>query len=545
MIRPSPFPAACGVALLLFLLPLRALSADEAKQVFDSLFAAKIKTVTTTADRADDLALAKEILAIAKTSTNQSGLLTLLCDTTHDLSAKHPEGFSTAIESQQLLAEHVEEKRNAAREKLIILLTKQSTAGKPEEREAAGEALIDLLTTMGDEKIEKKQYTEATGDYRRAVTVATQKKSASLEDVKAKLEFATARDRGVKNLARLQEKLLKDANDSATAEEIVKIYVIEFDDPASAVPYLNRVKDEQLKKMVVLAAMGVLKADGDASLAIGEWYLSLSQSGGSANTRAMLTRAMACLKHSRDQLNQGALARTKADGLLKDVESKLKTIGGKNAATLTNSVRMKFVRVAGGEFMMGEVGTAKRMVIANEFYIGLTEVTQGQWKAVMETEPWKGKENVKEGDAFPASYITWDDALEFCIRIGKKEKRTYRLPLEMEWEYACRAGTSTGWSFGNNVRDLDDHGWHRGNAENKGEKFPHRVATKKANPWGLFDMHGNVWEWCQEDFSDGRKVIRGGAWSFDAEPWSRSAYQASNPRGFPNFYIGFRVILVP
>lgn len=280
-------------AIVVFLLSLQSAfaSADEAKKVFDSLFAPKIKAVSATIDRGDDIALGKEMLAIAKTSEGQPDLLALLCDQVHDLCIKHADGFAIAVESQQFLADNVETKRAGAQEKLTTLLTRQMTAGKADERESAGESLIALLISMGDEKFEKKQYAEAAGDYRRAVTVATQRKAASLEEAKAKLEFAAARDRAVKNLARLQEKLLKDANDFATAEEIVKLYVIELDDPAGAVPYLNRVKDTALKENTKLASASVSTFDGTSSRKLADWYRSLAERSDRRSKIAMLRRA--------------------------------------------------------------------------------------------------------------------------------------------------------------------------------------------------------------------------------------------------------------
>lgn len=516
-------------------------AAEEAREVFDSLFAAKIKAASATADRADDIALAKDMLDLAKKSASQPNLLVLLCDAVHDLSIKQPDSYATGVEAMQLLADTVEAKRPAARDKLIALLTRQMSVGKPDERDAAGEKLIDLLTMIGDEKAEKKEFAEAAADYRRAVAVATQKKSAALDELKAKLEWATGRDRTMKQLARLQEKLLKDG-DSATAEEIVKVYVVELDDPAAAVPYLNRVKDEQLKKLVPLAAKAINQLTEGDCLALGDWYRSHNRNVAlgvpAARTKAYLSRFLEL--HTANDLQ-----RTKADAWLKEINTKLQSSDTSAAAKLTNSVKMRLIRIKAGDFKMGEASSAKQITIAKDFFISATEVTQEQWKTVMATTPWKGGENVKEGDDFPACYVAWDDAVEFCRRLGKKEQRNYRLPREAEWEYACRAGTNGGWSFGSNVRDLDAYGWHRGNAESKGEKYPHRVSLKKPNAWGLFDLHGNVWEWCEDDAAGGRKVIRGGAWSFDAEPWSRSAFQASHPQGSPNYYVGLRVVLDP
>jgi len=300
--------------------PLCAAGADDAKSVFDSLFAAKIKAVSATADRDDDVTLAKDMLALAKTSANQPALVALLCDTAHDLGAKHADGYVAAAEALTLLADTVEEKKPAAREKLVALLTKQSTAGKPDEREPAGEALIDLLVVMGDEKVDGRQFIEAVADYRRVVALATQRKSASLDDAKAKLEFALSRDRTMKQLVRLQEKLLKDA-DSATAEEIVKLYVIELDDPESAKAYLNRVKDETLKTLVPLAAGAVDQVSEESLLKLGEWYKSLAKDPKSPQAAGVLQRAKTYLAKYLETHTAADLGRTKAEVMMKEIDA--------------------------------------------------------------------------------------------------------------------------------------------------------------------------------------------------------------------------------
>ena len=309
-----------AVGLALSMVALSAGAADDAKSVFDSLFAAKIKAVAGSADRADDVALAKDMLALAKSSANEPALLALLCEAAHDLGARHADGYAVAAEAMTLLAETVEAGRPLAREKLVALLMKQSTIGKADEREAAGEAMIDLLLTTGDEKAEKKQYAEAAGDYRRAVTAATQKKTAALDDAKAKLEFALTRDRTMKQLSRLQEKLLKDA-DSATAEEIVRLYVIELDDPAAAKDYLNRVKDETLKTLIPLAAEPVEQTKEDDALRLGEWYHALAKE--SRTHDAPARRGASYLARFIELHASTDLARTKAAVMLKELNDRL------------------------------------------------------------------------------------------------------------------------------------------------------------------------------------------------------------------------------
>jgi formylglycine-generating enzyme len=184
-----------------------------------------------------------------------------------------------------------------------------------------------------------------------------------------------------------------------------------------------------------------------------------------------------------------------------------------------------------------------------------TEVTQGQWKSVMATEPWKEE---KTGPNYPAMGVSWNDAVAYCKKLSEKEGKTYRLPTEAEWEYACRAGTETTWSFGNDDKELGDYAWHKENALDISEKYAHQVGLKKPNAFGLYDMHGNVWEWCDdyygEDYykqspaqdptgptSGSSRVLRGGMWNSGSRI-SRSAFRLRLTADFYYFGIGFRVV---
>jgi len=175
---------------------------------------------------------------------------------------------------------------------------------------------------------------------------------------------------------------------------------------------------------------------------------------------------------------------------------------------LTTTVTMKLVRIEAGEFTMGspkgetgrnaDEGPQRQVMITKPFYMGATEVTQGQWKAVMDTQPWKGQPLAKAWVDNAANYISWDDAMAFCAALSRKTGRRVRLPTEAEWEYACRAGTTTAYSFGNDSSKLGDYAWYEGSAHNDDEKYAHPIGMKKPNALGLYDMHGNIWEWCAD-----------------------------------------------
>jgi formylglycine-generating enzyme required for sulfatase activity len=185
--------------------------------------------------------------------------------------------------------------------------------------------------------------------------------------------------------------------------------------------------------------------------------------------------------------------------------------------SITNTIGMKLNLIPAGTFMMGSPDTEEhredneflhKVTISKAFYMQTTEVTQGKWTSVMGTGPWRGKQFTKnKGTAnIAATYISWDDAVAYCKKLSEKEGKTYRLPTEAEWEYACRAGTQTSWSFGDKQNDLGDYAWYDENAYeitgDWGGRYAHEVGLKKPNAFGLYDMHGNAGEWCSDYYEE-------------------------------------------
>ena len=265
---------------------------------------------------------------------------------------------------------------------------------------------------------------------------------------------------------------------------------------------------------------------------------------------------------------------------------------------VVNSIGMRFVLIPSGEFDMGSSdadikreleeqvravppavegfyfdrvlteGPLHRVKISKPFYLGACEVTQGEYMQIMQANPSlfsataRGRERRRiagtDASRLPVENVTWDEAMEFAKRLSalpaeQQVQRTYRLPTEAEWEYACRADTTTRWFSGDEPSSLLPYAWFKPNAERK----PHPVGGKLPNAWGLFDMHGNVFEWCADHFATNyygqsvlvdpkgptegtNRVARGGEWG--RHPWGcRSAYRAYVPPSFRAAFVGFRI----
>ena len=258
-----------------------------------------------------------------------------------------------------------------------------------------------------------------------------------------------------------------------------------------------------------------------------------------------------------------------------------------------NGPKIIFCWCPPGEFMMGSPKTepdrrpneAQALVkLTSGFWIGKYEVTQAQWKHVMGFEPWQSKGYVGNQSECPAVYISWNDATKFCNNLTELEHQAfrlpadyeYRLPTEAEWEYACRAGTTTRFNFGNDETGIAQHAWidkrdkkakpakipktakEAKAAKDAQELYAHAVGLKQPNRWGLHDMHGNVWEWCVDVLGPklpggedplfvgkgAKRTNRGGSWCREAK-WCRTALREGEPPTNRDYSTGLRVVLAP
>ena len=259
---------------------------------------------------------------------------------------------------------------------------------------------------------------------------------------------------------------------------------------------------------------------------------------------------------------------------------------GEKIETVANSLDMAFVTIPRGTFTMGSPAKETdrgddedqhEVKITKDFYFGVHEVTQGQYEKVMgvnpsfftPTGPGKAKVKVKDTSKCPVECVTWHDAVEFCKKLSAlpqehSAKRKYRLPTEAEWEYACRAGTTTPLHYGDvvdsyhaNFNGLSPYGIGRGGPFHR---RPVDVGSYQANKFGLFDMHANVMEWCQDWYAadyyakspaedptgpaeGAEKVTRGGSWSNSGKA-CRSAVRTKLAPDESHYGLGFRVVMM-
>ena len=226
------------------------------------------------------------------------------------------------------------------------------------------------------------------------------------------------------------------------------------------------------------------------------------------------------------------------------------------AILLPGGIELEMMDIPAGEFMMGSDENTREKpihkVLVNAFEIGKYPITQEQYESVMKSNPSSFKGNPKN----PVENVNWNDAQLFCQKLTQLSGQIYRLPTEAEWEYACRAGTQTRYYFGDDETQLENYAWYKNNAKG----ITHLVGQKNPNNWGIYDMSGNVWEWCADkwknnyakennkDYSsnlefndDNFVVVRGGSWEYNSER-CRSAYRAGEKAGIRFSGIGFRVV---
>ena len=358
-------------------------------------------------------------------------------------------------------------------------------------------------------------------------------------------------------------------------------------------PMLALGNDSAIRGLAIKELRGVSTPNDEVALADGWWVLAEAETG---IAKAQLqTHAAGWYKRALPKL--GGLEKAKAQKRLSEApavgevvlyaptspSAQPTRLPKELSIDLGKGVKMEFVLIPAGEFVMGSPEAERqlalqqakadndqwavqriptevqhRVKITKPFYMGKHEVTQAQWQAVMGDNPSRFKAPTN-----PVETVSWEDVQQFLQKLNASKPNPptghggpmrFALPTEAQWEYACRAGTTTAFCFGDNPSMLTQYAWSRGNSEGR----PHPVGQKKPNAWGLFDMHGSLWEWCADMYggdyyaqsppydpagptAGSHRVNRGGSWYY--HPWlCRSAYRGLEKPTSRGASLGFRVV---
>jgi len=482
-----------------------------------------------------------------------------------------PAGCKAAGDALDLLeAEFPDRKDEWALKRADTCRTKYRGAKTRSEKQAVGREFLAALLIAAEIYEKSGNWTGAATRYREAGSVDAQVKAGKASEIRRKLKAATHFTTVAKKVAQYAAFLKKDPSKASTRGMLVKLLVVELNDPKQALPYLNEDVDEKWRTYVPLAAKNLDDLAEANCLELGQWYhKELSKSASLTGKRVLLRRAKDYYKQFVELQTKEDIQTFRAKAALKSIEKELKKLGAPAIRVsrpvgrtlildLGNGVRMKVVLIPAGSFIMGspkseanredDEGPQHKVTISKGFYMGITEVTQKQYTAVTGKNP-----STYKAPQSPVETVSWDDAVAFCKKLSATSQRTVRLPTEAEWEYACRAGTRARFFWGSNGKEFGTYAWSGGGK-------PHAVGQKKPNRAGLYDMLGNVWEWCADwydakYYSTARSVrdpkgpdsgeyhvIRGGCHCHAG--WRcRCANRGLPNRNEPHAHTGFRVVM--
>lgn len=476
----------------------------------------------------DDLASRYTLLRIARDIAAQQGDLV------------------TAIEAIDLLASGYEV------EQLSMKLEAASAAVKAVKPQAASKICVELILPIVADAISEDRYDTAQKLTDLALTSARSVRDAALvKDLSAKLKEIEAAASSYQELSDVVSQLVEKPTDPDANLAVGRFHCFVKGDWERGVPMLALGNDAELKKLAIAELRGSENKNRIDNVELGDAWWDYGESLSAGPQRSVRGHAAALYGNVFSQL---------AGLNKKRVEQRLTAAQAPPfSRPIVNLSGMELKLLPPGTFTMGStVANAKetphQVTITKPFYLAVFEVTQEQYAFVMNANPSKLK-----GPKNPVTNVSWEEAQEFCRRLSanpleRAARRVYRLPTEAEWEYACRAGTTAEFSFGEDQSQLVEYGWFKDNANSR--SFP--VVQRKPNPWGLHDMHGNVAEWCQDLFGEylkidetdpsgptigSKRITRGGSY-LDAAPNCRSAARSGSSPETREPSVGFRVVMV-
>jgi len=303
-------------------------AAEKAAEAFESLYGADVRRVKATRDHKDDVEFAGRFLDAARQAESQAEFMALLCEKACDLAGAFPEGAATAVAAMELLSAKAPGNAAACAERIVEVRQRQFDLSRSEERLKVGEALIDALLVACDAKARAAAYGDATALCRRALRVATAVRSEKRAEIDSRIRAMADAAKVAREVEELKGQLAKDPQNAAARECLVRLCLVDLDNPAEAAKYVEGVADESLCKYVPAAAKGAETAPELACMELGEWYRSVAGAAGAGAKAAMLARARAYYERFLSMHSSADLDRTKASLALKKVEEDIKKFGG-------------------------------------------------------------------------------------------------------------------------------------------------------------------------------------------------------------------------
>ena len=480
---------------------------ETASEKYKATFGAEDKAVRKTLQTLDDLQFSIKLLKAARSSANTGAFRVVLYEKVYEFAVKRSSGYKQAIEAVNYLSRVLPDRRGEWLDKKLKAMTKRYVNSYGAGREEIAKSYLDTMLAVADIKLKDGKTAEAQGLYRRAYSVAVQTKSplrAEIREKAAKLATVSAGERRTEQFKRA----LAAKPSTRNRENLIYHYLTELDSPKDALELITDDVNKDLRNFVPFAAGPITDLDAKACIDLAKWYESLAKRPMSSKGRFNIYRRAreyyGKYMSLGDKTDLEQLLAKKAVARLDKAMDKMDP----NRLTIDcgGGVSMRLIRLKTGKFLLGSpVGETSRdsdegpritVEISKPFYIGLTEVTQRQYTAVMGADS-----STVKGPTHPVTNVSSANAFAFCKKVSALVSRKVRLPTEAEWEYACRAGSTTAFYFGNDSKGLGAYAWTSENSAVNKKPQPHAVGGKQPNAWGLFDMHGNVRELALRPYS--------------------------------------------
>ena len=329
--------------VLLVLTVLGAARGDQASDMFKSLFGNEIQRVKASRGYEDDQKLAADLLGVAEKRSQDTALVEAICRAAYDLSAKTPPGFPTALKAMEMLAQALPAKGPECKEQVLSIRRRQYGVARSADRPAAGNALIDALLSVADDKVAAKDYAAALRLVRQASALANSLRSPRKAEILARVRKLTALDLAWRQIVQMKARLDANPKDELARRRLVELYLVELDDPAGAAKFLEQDSDERLRTYVPLAEKDPQQLAAQACAELAEWYLGFTEKASTNGKITVLVRAQTYYKGFLTKHDKPDLLSTKVTLALEKVEAELKRLDPAPKPTATWRDLLKLV----------------------------------------------------------------------------------------------------------------------------------------------------------------------------------------------------------